>query len=84
MYDGKWQRARGAHLAAHPLCVDCMARGLVVEATVVDHDVPHGGDRERFWDRSNWRSRCKTCHDTKTATQDGGFGNPRASRGGAG
>jgi len=33
-----------------------------------------------FWDNTNWQSMAKECHDKKTATEDGGFGNP----GGAG
>jgi len=33
-----------------------------------------------FWDRNNWQSMAKACHDRKTAAEDGGFGNP----GGAG
>jgi 5-methylcytosine-specific restriction protein A len=31
----------------------------------------------KFWDSSSWRSLSKQCHDRKTATHDGGFGNPR-------
>jgi 5-methylcytosine-specific restriction protein A len=48
----------------------------VVAATVVDHIVPHKGDKVKFWDSSNWQSLCKRCHDAKTATEDGGFGHP--------
>lgn len=42
---------------------------------MVDHITPHKGDRGLFWDRNNWQALCKTCHDTKTAAEDGGFGN---------
>jgi 5-methylcytosine-specific restriction protein A len=42
---------------------------------VVDHRIPHRGDKRLFWDQSNWQSMSKTCHDRKTATADGGFGN---------
>jgi len=42
-------------------------------AVVVDHKIPHRGDMNLFWDRSNWQSMAKTCHDKKTATEDGGF-----------
>lgn len=44
-------------------------------ATVVDHVIPHRGDMELFWDSDNWQSMHKQCHDKKTASEDGGFGN---------
>lgn len=73
-YDGRWSKARAAYLRAHPLCVRCEAKGLVVAASVVDHIVPHRGDPKLFWDSGNWQPLCKVCHDHKTATEDGGFG----------
>jgi len=79
-YGSKWQKARKTHLAKNPLCVHCLAKGFVVAATVVDHRIPHKGDQKLFWDTSNWDSCCKTCHDTKTAKYDGGFGHPVKSR----
>ena len=51
-----------------------MEQGDVVAATVVDHIVPHKGNEAFMWDESNYQSLCKTCHDRKTATEDGGFG----------
>lgn len=65
-YTGKWQKARAAYLAEHPLCCECMARSLVKAAHVVDHIVPHRGDRELFWDRGNWQALCAACHNRKT------------------
>ena len=44
-------------------------------ATVVDHIIPHKGDMDIFWDEDNWQPLCKRCHDQKTATENGGFGN---------
>ncbi|WP_295378386.1 HNH endonuclease [uncultured Pseudacidovorax sp.] len=73
-YGSAWQRAREGFLRAHPLCVRCEARDLVVAATVVDHIKPHKGDKALFWERGNWQALCKPCHDVKTATEDGGFG----------
>jgi len=91
-YGYKWQQARAGYLRSHPLCVRHEARGELVQATVVDHKVPHklddamsSGDATRitkaqalFWDHDNWQSLCKPCHDEKTAREDGAFGNPRA------
>ena len=73
-YGHKWRKAREGFLRSYPLCVKHEARGQIVLATVVDHIVPHRGDKELFWDRSNWQPLCKQCHDIKTATEDGGFG----------
>jgi 5-methylcytosine-specific restriction protein A len=72
-YDRQWRKISKAYLNANPLCVRCKAEGKFVKATVVDHIIPHKGDRELFWDRSNWQSLCKHCHDVKTSTEDNGF-----------
>jgi 5-methylcytosine-specific restriction protein A len=45
---------------------------------VVDHIIPHKGDKDLFWDSNNWQPLCKTCHDEKTAREDGAFGNPKS------
>jgi 5-methylcytosine-specific restriction enzyme A len=76
-YGARWQKASKAYLQAHPLCVcpECKAGELrVTAATVVDHIIPHRGDMKLFWDNTNWQSMGKTCHDRKTAAEDGGFG----------
>ena len=52
------------------LCEECLKEGRYVKATVVDHVVPHRGDPTLFWDRSNWRGLCKSCHDKKTGRED--------------
>jgi 5-methylcytosine-specific restriction protein A len=49
-----------------------------MEATEVDHIVPHKGDMDLFWDRGNWRAMSKPCHAAKTVREDGGFGRSRA------
>lgn len=89
-YDSAWRRAAKAYLLRHALCVHCLARGIVERATVVDHIKPHklseairSGDPDRvaearalFWDAAgNWQALCAPCHNSKTASHDGGFGN---------
>ena len=69
-YNGEWRKARTAFLHAHPFCAECMKRGVFTKATVVDHITPHRGDYNLFWDRSNWQSLCKGCHDVKTGKED--------------
>lgn len=65
-YDGKWRIARERYLRKNPLCVKCMAEGVITPATVVDHIIPHRGNQKLFWDESNWQPLCKNCHDRKT------------------
>lgn len=75
-YTYAWQRARESFLRDHPLCQcqDCdEGRVRVTAATVVDHKIPHRGNMTLFWDRANWQSMSKVCHDRKTATMDSGF-----------
>jgi 5-methylcytosine-specific restriction protein A len=81
--------AREGYLRSHPLCANHEKQGQLVRATVVDHKVPHklddamnSGDAAQitraqslFWDHDNWQPLCKTCHDEKTAREDGAFGN---------
>jgi len=61
-YGYRWQKARKAYLAEHPVCVWCLQSGLVVAAFAVDHIEPHRGDYALFWDKANWQALCKTCH----------------------
>ena len=63
-YGHRWQQARAAYLAEHPLCCLCLPRA--VAATVVDHIIPHRGNDDLFWDPANWQPLCKPCHDRKT------------------
>ncbi len=69
MYGSEWRKARLHFLADHPVCVECEARGMVRQATDVDHITRHDGDRTLFWDRDNWQSLCKECHDAKTVRE---------------
>ena len=71
-YDAEWKKHRDQFLLEHPLCVECRRKGYVMPATVVDHITPHKGDKVLFWDKNNWQSLCKSCHDRKTATEDKG------------
>jgi 5-methylcytosine-specific restriction protein A len=68
-YDYKWQQYRIEFLKRNPQCVVCGA-----PSTIVDHVIPHKGNKGLFWTRFNHQALCKSCHDRKTATQDGGFG----------
>ncbi len=58
-YTGAWDMAKAGFLAKHRFCVFCGA-----DANTVDHKRPHRGDRELFWDRTNWQALCGTCHNS--------------------
>ena len=79
-YTSRWQKARELYLQSHPLCVHCKDEGVVMEAAVVDHKIPHKGDWQLFWDSDNWQPLCKKHHDRKTATEDGGWGRPASQK----
>ena len=66
-----WQRLRKHVLAKQPLCVICLKEKRITPATVVDHIKPHKGDEKLFFDINNLQPLCKSCHDRKTAKEDG-------------
>ena len=78
-YDARWRRYREVFLKGHPLCEceDCKREGMIIPATVVDHIIPHKGNYKMFWDTKNHQAMSKACHDKKTASEDGGFGNAK-------
>ncbi len=55
-YDSRWRTASKRYLRSNPLCVHCLENSKMVKATVVDHIVPHRGDKVLFWDESNWQA----------------------------
>jgi 5-methylcytosine-specific restriction protein A len=65
-YGWQWQQARALFLQQHPLCEMCAKERppRTTAATVVDHRIPHRGDQQLFWDRSNWQALCKPHHDS--------------------
>jgi len=69
-YDSNWRKASKQYLKVNPLCKHCEREGKLTKATVVDHIIPHRGDKVLFWDESNWQPLCKRCHDRKTRTED--------------
>ncbi|MFC0217820.1 HNH endonuclease [Pseudochelatococcus lubricantis] len=64
-YDSAWDKARASYLASHPTCIRCGA-----PATVVDHVIPHRGDRALFWNKVNWQQLCVQCHSGWKQSQE--------------
>jgi 5-methylcytosine-specific restriction endonuclease McrA len=63
----QWRDLRRAQLRDHPSCYLCLQQGYDTPATIVDHDIPHRGDRRLFFDARNLRSMCKPHHDSTKA-----------------
>lgn len=63
-YDHRWQAIRKMYLAENPLCVECLRKGRLVEATEVHHitTIRDGGTN----DYSNLMALCKGCHSKIT------------------
>ena len=57
-YNREWDIARREYLSQRPYCRMCGKA-----ANLVDHVIPHKGDKRLFWDRTNWQPLCKRCHD---------------------
>ena len=70
-----WRKLRTLYLADHP---HCAVPGCRRPATVVDHVIAHRGEQTLFFDPANLQALCKPHHDSKTAREDGGFGQTRA------
>jgi 5-methylcytosine-specific restriction enzyme A len=57
-----WKRLRALVLRAHPLCRECLERGLVVEATIAHHVQDRLRRPDLALDRSNLVGVCAPCH----------------------
>lgn len=64
-YNSIWQRLRRMQLAAHPLCHDCQAEGLVKMGGEVHHIVAKRNGGEDSLD--NLMTLCKSHHSQRTA-----------------
>ena len=65
-YNYKWKKFREEYLKRNPFCVECIKKGKLTQAKVVDHIIPHKGDERLFWDESNMQALCIRCHNKKT------------------
>lgn len=76
-YDSRWEKARAGYLKKHPLCRYCEQDSRLTPATVVDHIVPHRGDRSLFWESSNWQPLCAPCHNGRKQREERQSNAPR-------
>lgn len=68
-YGASWRKIRLNHLSLEPLCRFCIDDNLTIEAKVVDHIDGNSSNCVR----SNLRSLCTSCHNRRTA-RDQGYG----------
>ena len=67
----RWRNLRKSHLMLHPLCEECLAKGIVSPAVDVHHikEISKGESelemQELAFDASNLMSLCKECHSKK-------------------
>ena len=77
-YSSRWARYRKWFLS-QPENILC-ACGCGHAATDVDHIKPVSGpDDPMFWERTNHQPLTHACHSRKTAKDNGGFGNKKAT-----
>ncbi|MDQ0421107.1 5-methylcytosine-specific restriction endonuclease McrA [Peteryoungia aggregata LMG 23059] len=69
-YNHEWRKARADYLLAHPFCRECAKHQVYTPATVVDHVIPHRGDKRLFWHRANWQPLCAPCHNSVKQRQE--------------
>lgn len=62
----KWRTLRALKLQKDPLCEECMRKGMLVPAQMVDHIVPINKGGAQL-DLNNLQSLCNHCHAVKTA-----------------
>lgn len=60
----RWERASIRFRKAHPLCEECLRKGIYTPSKVVDHIVPVALCAD-FWDESNWQALCQACNIAK-------------------
>jgi len=66
-YTTEWDKFSKAFLYRNPLCEYCMAKGTTKAARVTDHDIPHEGDPELFWNNT-FTACCVSCHNGTKAS----------------
>jgi 5-methylcytosine-specific restriction protein A len=62
-YDAAWAASAREFKRQHPFCLGCAAVGQRMPTTIVDHIVPHRGDRAKFNDPNNRQPACEWHHN---------------------
>jgi 5-methylcytosine-specific restriction endonuclease McrA len=60
-----WRKLRAMFLAASPLCLDCLAKGLLTAAIEVHHKIARKLRPDLALDWDNLMGLCKSCHSKR-------------------
>ena len=66
-YGWDWQCFRENFIAEHPLCEDCLEKGIAKPTEEVHHKVKIKHDKSKRLDPENCRGLCGDCHDARTS-----------------
>ena len=64
-HTSRWTKLSRAFRAEHPLCAECLRKGITKPATCVDHIIPWPICADRFYDRTNLQALCEDCNNRK-------------------
>ena len=68
----QWARHRMRQLSGQPLCQSCLTRGIITQATEVDHVFPWRQIGAHAFYRNLFQSLCHDCHSHKTQEEKRG------------
>lgn len=69
----QWQRTRTLQLSKQPLCVGCLADGIVTSAIDIDHVFPWQRIGKQAFFLNMFQSLCHSCHSSKTSLERKGI-----------
>lgn len=61
-----WRNMAYRFKLANPVCVKCLAKGIIKKADVADHIIEIKDDWSKRLDENNLQALCNTCHNAKT------------------
>lgn len=67
LHDWEWQVFAEQYRKSHPLCVDCLRRGITEAASEVHHVAKLRDHPDRKYDEANLMPLCSVCHGARTA-----------------
>ena len=68
----QWKTLRAAKLSTDPLCQSCFVRGIIAQATEVDHIFAWQHIGPQAFYRNLFQTLCHDCHSTKTQMEKRG------------
>jgi 5-methylcytosine-specific restriction enzyme A len=71
----RWKKCSERFRREYPLCNRCKTQGNIKESEVVDHIVRTNAGGA-MWDKRNWQTLCRGCHDWKTKAEKNGLQYP--------